>query len=328
MTKVTRTFARLPLGDLSAERFEDMCLQLVYSWHDWTDIRHYGKAGADGGIDIYAEYSRDGATNTVVVQCKRYKKISLQEMKDIVDDYIKKNPRSTPSEYILVLACDIGRRNHESLIKYAVDKGLHSVKIMGSAIIEAELYTKRPDMLYTFFDIKLIGKRSIAISRLKRRLSMKKKIPKEFREYLKPGRRTDVIVHDANRDSYPELDSSIPGISPWFRVGYHRPYFRGISFIMSIERVMYNVKTREWRTVGVQKETDPEDWISLNTYLIGNIPYDNIVDTDMEGDEYYNFPHIFCEFSNLGEPYEELLYETLPEDQEKGYFLDKEKRIK
>lgn len=42
--------------------------------------------------------------------------------------------------------------------------------------------------------------------------------------------------------------------------------------------------------------------------LTGEIPYDFVKTMNVDGDEYYYLPHIFCHFAHKGEPYERLFY--------------------
>lgn len=49
----------------------------------------------------------------------------------------------------------------------------------------------------------------------------------------------------------------------------------------------------------------------INAFLVGKIPFDSIERINWEGDEHYNYPHIFCYFENkTKEPYDELVYCT------------------
>ena len=72
-----------------------------------------------------------------------------------------------------------------------------------------------------------------------------------------------------------------------------------------------NLKTAKWSLVEYNSPL-PSVRVLVNARRVANIPYDNIVDFDVTGDEYYPFPHFYCEFNNLGAPYEETWY--LPVD--------------
>jgi hypothetical protein len=38
------------------------------------------------------------------------------------------------------------------------------------------------------------------------------------------------------------------------------------------------------------------------------IPFNNIIDYDFDGDEFYQYPHVLCDFSNGDTPYEFVRY--------------------
>src|SRR5690606_12865631 len=90
--------------------------------------------------------------------------------------------------------------------------------------------------------------------------------------------------------------------------------------------ILYHPQSGSWLAAEYQ-DTPPEDWLLINAFEIGNIPYDNIVDFDIEGDEFYICPHFYCRFDNLGEPYEEIWYQPTPEYQSVVMQLDKERYL-
>jgi hypothetical protein len=114
--------------------------------------------------------------------------------------------------------------------------------------------------------------------------------------------RKDVVIRHVNRlDSYPDINES-PGISPWFKVGLIDTYHKGIKVGLGWHGIVetqggyrqVNYKTRE--------QSD------ITALLTGEIPYDYIESMNVDGDEYYYLPHIFCHFANHGEPYERLFW--------------------
>ena len=39
-------------------------------------------------------------------------------------------------------------------------------------------------------------------------------------------------------------------------------------------------------------------------YLLGSIPFRNIIEFDVDGDNYYSGIHLYCYFADQGQPYE------------------------
>src|SRR4051812_3933520 len=91
--KPSRTINRLHFSDLDPARFEDLCLNLIYTLRECSDIRHYGRTGDDGGVDIYAvEKLVDGATAYWYVQCRRYAKATKATLIKAASDALEKAP--------------------------------------------------------------------------------------------------------------------------------------------------------------------------------------------------------------------------------------------
>lgn len=115
--------------------------------------------------------------------------------------------------------------------------------------------------------------------------------------------RHDVIIHDVNRSQYyPEGDPDGKGISPWFKVYFVDMYHRGIAISSGISELSYDEQFGGWYLADdLSKDFVRADFISY-------IPYEQIVHVDIEGDEYYHYPHLFCHFDIGGTPYEKSEY--------------------
>lgn len=321
---VTRTYARLPFHDLSPERFEDLCLQVAYRMRIWTNLHHYGSAGQDGAVDIFGEFEEDRGLKTCIIQCKRVKSLSSKDAKEILNDFKEKNSRM-PDEFILVTACNPSRKTCENFKTHAAKVGLHKSTLISAAYLEADLYVRHPDLVFAFFGISLINRRSTNVARVKHRLSIKNKVYSKLLSVMKNSAR-EVIIHDVNRDIYPDNDVAATNIPCWFRLEYYQPYFKGISFYLQIVTVLYCRETGGW-LLGDYSDSPPQGWEKITAYEIGNIPYDNIVDFDIEGDEYYGCPHFFCQFDSLGLPYESVWYLPTSGYQNVTYRLEDERRL-
>lgn len=115
--------------------------------------------------------------------------------------------------------------------------------------------------------------------------------------------RDDVIIRDIDRyNQYPDaLDQK--GISPWFKLGILELYHNGVKFGLRVSSLIFEDSEQCWR-----KASDEEQAMAIRAYLVGYIPFRNIVSIDFDGDEYYSFPHFTCKFSESGMPYEFLKY--------------------
>ncbi|MDD4962609.1 MAG: hypothetical protein PHI11_01675 [Gallionella sp.] len=129
--------------------------------------------------------------------------------------------------------------------------------------------------------------------------------------------RQDVIIRHVNRlDDYPNAQNK-KGISPWFKVGLLDTYHKGIKVGLGWEGL---IKCPH----GLRKEDyKADEHGEIKAMLTGEIPYDFIESMNVDGDEYYYLPHIFCHFANKGDPYERLFY-TQKVDTGNGHFYWKE----
>ena len=155
------------------------------------------------------------------------------------------------------------------------------------------------------------------------RLARREKWKECFREEIwkreSEELRQDVIIRDVRRqDQYPD-NPERKGISPWFRVALVGQYHRGIELGLSIHSLAFE---KAEGLEGAWRIADPEtDADIVQAYLIGYVRYDDIEHVDWYGDEYYNYPHIFCHFSHGGEPYEKLAFCERKSIHTKHYFF-------
>jgi len=116
-------------------------------------------------------------------------------------------------------------------------------------------------------------------------------------------------------DIYPEIPKE-KGISPWFKAEVKGLYHRGVEvFISTPKYIIFDKEKREW---GFAKDNEKNGIIA---FPVGKILYDYIVKIDWEGDEFYPFPHIYCNFQNKKEPYEEVIFYKHCGEGEHKYYL-------
>ena len=128
----------------------------------------------------------------------------------------------------------------------------------------------------------------------------------------------NAIIRDISRmDNYPKIDDGKKGISSWFPVEIKGLYHRGIEVILRIDSLVYVADFRQWHfSPNGGKGT-------VNAFLVGQIPFDLIRYVEWNGDEYYRYPHIYCEFNKKKkQPYENLVYYVREGSDEYCYFSE------
>lgn len=138
--------------------------------------------------------------------------------------------------------------------------------------------------------------------RVKHHDSLRDRFKEEINRCRTQNLRRDVIIRHVNRmDDYPNTDGK-KGISSWFKAGLLDTYHMGIVVGLGWEGLIE--EPGGWRKADYKAGEDERETLML----AGEISYDFIESLNIDGDEYYNLPHIFCHFANRGEPYERLYY--------------------
>jgi hypothetical protein len=341
MAKPTKTTNRIHFTDLEHRRFEDLCLAMVYRLSRWSEISHPGRSGKDHGIDILAvEELENLAKRKWFIQAKRYQSIGRNDLTQVVNDATKND---VPDILLLVVACDVSKTKSDYFIQYAKSKGVTQPLIWPASILEAQLYARYHDLLFTFFGISLSGEKKDRIATVRRNIDLNRRMRRNFlldtfnhheemqRPFIK-FKKDRVIVRSIDDDSYPVVVVQ-PGISPWFKVNLHDFYHNGLEVMLTIVNAIFYDDGR-WEIVKHSAEgaatANPQ---SVKLYQIGRIPFENIIDYDLQVNEFGDGPHIYCDFRNNGEPYEEMVYSAVSESDGKGGFTctfrpDNSKRIR
>ena len=160
---------------------------------------------------------------------------------------------------------------------------------------------------------------------IKRDLALKKKMQRDFlkrvteREYSSHSRRpydkfahSEVIVHSLDDSTYPDIDTS-PGISGWFKVELYDFYHNGLEVILGIDRGIIDNRGK-WAAIEYDEDFDRTRYQAIKLWRLGRIPWHNIREYDLDGDEYYNCPHFYCRFADDGTPYEAVVYAMMGSD--------------
>jgi len=153
-------------------------------------------------------------------------------------------------------------------------------------------------------------------------LEARKKWKAEFQGRLRRLRHAptygDAIIRDVSRmDSYPELDDKSKGISPWFKVEVKGLYHRGFEVFLRIESIKYLDTENGWRFANYDEPG------AVNAAVVGKIPFELVKSVDWDGDGYYPFPHIYCEFTKKHkQPYEEVVFYIRVGQGEHEYFRE------
>lgn len=160
-------------------------------------------------------------------------------------------------------------------------------------------------------------------TKIKKNLALKKKLKKDFilkldqkewqRAIYEPWRRFtyhNAIIRSIDDKNWPNIDDSEENrISSWFKGEFWDFYDNGIELITHGGEAIFD-QNGNWDILdfrGDERENNQKyKKISFHTFL--RIPYEYIVDYDMEPDAYNGIPTIYVEYAKNGMPYEVILH--------------------
>lgn len=338
---MTRTINPLPFEHLEPKRFEDLVRQLIYDFRSWNVLEATGRSGADEGFDARgieagssnlaspSEFDGDddiaayAAPERVwLIQCKREKAIGPTK----IVNHLEAIPADSINGLyglIFVAACDLSKTTRDACREWCRDKGLQEVHVWGRGEIEDLLFQPKNDnLLFGFFGISLQIRQQSVATRIRRRITLKKRIRALQVSSGWPG--TPVIFRDPSDDSYPEAEAD-----QWDRLLHRwRPAWirgagiHGLRVILRQHYAYYDPATGSWdfatafnyaypleaselwpapAVFGVSSEVI-QAWLALprqhqvHFRLVGTLPYEDIIEIDQEPDDFCEFPTIFTSF--------------------------------
>lgn len=301
--------------------FEDLICDLFNLIENTNTFKRFGKKGHNQkGIDVFSS-EKDFA-----IQCKK-KDLSRRDVtirKELFDDIekdvnkiINKDLKIKISNFYVVSTYkdhpDIDEYCEELKEKYSLKFDVH---YWGWDTLEPKIIERKP-LLEKYWQNFIIDESSEE-KKLKRNLSLKKAISTDFGDWLNYSIenrkvRSRMLLRQFDDKQYPDTnDPNSFGVYPWYRVEIFKLYHNGLSFITSTKTIqIFEDNTWDFVNENLDKSTR-----IVTVYEISEIHFSDIVEYDINGDEYYMFPHIFCKFQHDGSPYENKYYLNVEKEYE------------
>jgi hypothetical protein len=149
--EVTSTYHVLPFHSLSGADFERLCLALLRA-RGYRSLEHWGAAGRDHGCDIVGCRDRGGATERVVVQCKRVSSTSAAVLVAEVDKVataVHKGEVEQPDVMIFIVTANLSADARAKVVRRCADVSLRC-EVLALTELEAEVWS-HPDIVNQFF---------------------------------------------------------------------------------------------------------------------------------------------------------------------------------
>jgi hypothetical protein len=268
-----------------------------------------------------------------LIQCKREKSVSPKKLGQYLDA-IPTEEAGTLYGIVFAAACDFSKAARDLFRARTRELGVAEAHLWGKGELEDMLYQpKNDDVLFTFFGIsKRIRLRSLS-AEVRRRLAVKRKAQRVLEGYG-----IEVLVRDARDERYPYADENETDkvlARRWCVYRFDGCHYDGLHLLrkrclafVDDDGVAWDYaeetddpppRNNPWRTEEDERlirELDevraaamatwdafPEKnraW--LEEWLV--LPYENIIDIDEKGDEWFDGPHIYVsEFDPMRGPF-------------------------
>lgn len=283
----------------------------------------YKKFGGNGhkqkGIDIFS------SVDEIAVQCKKknltQRDVTIRKklLEDIESDVLKviNEQLKLPLKRLYIVST---YKNHPDIDEYCEElKEKHELKFdiiyWGWDTIEEYILDDKnirnkywPTFSYS---------EDITEKLLVRNLELRKKISKDFKDWLNYSLenrtvRNRMLLRKYDGTQYPETNEPDEyGQYEWFRADILQLYHKGIEFILSLKDIQV-FEDQSWELI---KQNSTITGKPISVYEIGKINFNDIVDYNLDGDEFYIYPHFFCKNLYKGTPFEKIYYQNI----EKSY---------
>lgn len=332
----------LHFEDLDPKMFEVMYRNILATSENYEpEIKSHGIEGSDDGVDILCVEKSSKLKN--FIQCKRYKKLSSSDLKEIVDRIVKKNKNDFHGNIItIVTSCNIRREALDGFEEYALEKGFLKAVFIGQVDLDSLLHLEKYERVKARFfgsedskelrarkklqDIK-VGRQLVKTKLMRPILEnpTHEQIMRLLDDPTLKFKEPEVLVRSIYDDVYP--DSNEDGEpSSWFKSFLNDTYNDGIQLNIlcwTYETIVIN-PIGEWMLLkDFEKISYEGETLQLKVNIIGRIPFYNIVEIDEDGDNYYPFPHLHCIFTKENGPYAEICYEYYDTETHKRIMFEK-----
>jgi len=335
----TRTLNPLPFEHLEPKRFEDLVRQLIYDFRRWRALEATGRSGGDEGFDARGieiveppvdddnedQGDEDGHEETErlwLIQCKREKQIGPTA--------IVKHLNAIPAEstdglhgLIFAAACDFSKATRDACRAWCRSKAIQEVHIWGRGEIEDQIFQPKNDnLLFAYFGISLQIRRQGLVTKIRRRITLKRRIRKIQEKAIWPG--APIILRDPSDERYPEIARKAweGGERLWRPVWSSGVGVHGLKVIARQHYGYYDAETGEWDIASGYNHTYPHEaetawpapaalgkaedivraWSGMparhqmHFRFIATIPFEEIIEIDPEPDDVTELPTIFTTF--------------------------------
>lgn len=293
----------------NSDTFEDAICDLFNLIESTFTYKKFGKKGHNQkGIDVFS------TEKNCAIQCKkkdlsRKESLIRKEIFDNIENDVKKVLHSDLKIIIDKLIFTSTYKDHPEIDEFceSIKEELNTdfeIVYWGWETLEGKFISEQ--LLIEKYWPNFIYQVETKESTFKRHLDLKKQIKKDFSSWLNyvPEKRqlsSKVILRAFDGTQYPKTNEPDEfGEYSWFRAEIKSLYFKGFEFIIGTLKIeVFQDNTWDY----YDYDHEPKGTL-VNVAKVGQVNFKDIVDYDVEGDEYYLCPIVFCKFINKGTPFE------------------------
>jgi hypothetical protein len=267
---------------------------------------------------------------TWLIQCKREKAIAAKKIAGYMDA-LTTMLQDGVYGIIFAAACDFSKATRDIFFQKARELGLAEAHLWGKAEIEDMLFQPRNDrLLFAYFGVSLLSRQRTMRTEVRSRLAAKRKAKRIVKD------QSNVLVRDASDDRYPYLDPDVGKTrlhrGRWKLLQFEGYFSDGLHFKVASHMAWVSADGTAWDFAEAVNDASPlffEDpwradddgiqqqraalldyWYALPDNERGRfeieavLPYENIIDIDEHGDEFFEGAHIYTvEFVERSGPF-------------------------
>ncbi len=300
---------------LNSKDFENLICDMFNEIHNVISFKSFGKNGhTQKGIDIISLEKK------IIIQCKAkdltrkaimVKKELFSDIDETINSLLIEKPKINFNSLYIVTTFSEHPNFDEYCATIKQDKNLDfNIIFWGWETIQRKLASlpKTLSVHYPNYSFTHSSKEKIVVSKLE----MKRKIEKDFAGWLdfsieNRTRNSEMMMHSIDDTKYPDHEKNKEGKYQWFKVEIESKSYKGLEFVTGIEYI-YVDNNLLWTD---KMPSNLNDYTKIKAAKIGIVAYEDIVDYDLRGDEYYMFPHFFCKFRHNGTPFIDQYYKPL-----------------
>lgn len=294
----------------------------------WEVVRDQDAVEREDSEDDQETESPLQTSRKWLIQCKRERVIGPTKIAKYVNDI---DPEEAKELYGIVFAaaCDLSKKTRDTFREKCRDLGIAEIYMWGKGEIEDMLFQPKNDgLLFAYFGISLrIQQRSVKTA-IRSRLSMKKKVNRLLGKGT--SNYTIVPLRDPNENDYPYIPDGMTRYTcKWEVAIFEGHYVNAIKIHMRRLTAYLDMDGEHWEIANIYSdhinlwsnpwvtEEERETLEALNREIFqfkatlpqgpagmfdmhGLINYEDIIEFDDEGDEFFEHPHIYINFDKNG----------------------------